>query len=201
MKTNIVLSVLLLMVFLLVSHAAYAQKESGNLLKNGDFEKFTGDNPDNWENSNIPGTLTVVSPSKTCHAGARAVKCEVKEFYGSVVAGYVCQKSIPTEGKDLHLSGYFLVRSVERDLGVVVLCFQNSGGSTVGTVEEYLDDSKSKFLEFTKEIKSPANASSVHVRLTVLPGKESEKLHPGSYVICDDLKLVTIAPKEKPPVQ
>ena len=199
MKTSIVFSAVLLILGLPFS--ALAQKESGNLIKNGDFEKFTGENPDAWDTSNIPGSLTVVSASKTSHVGARAVKCEVKEFYGSIVAGYVCQKNIQTDGKELRFSGGFLVRSVEGDQGVLVICFLNSTGSTVGTMEEYLDDSKSKFVEYVKDINPPAATAAVHVRLTVLPGKGSEKAHPGSYLLADDLRLVGVAPKEKPLVQ
>lgn len=198
MKTTIVLSLVLL---LASPWCAFAQKEPENLMKNGDFEKFTGENPDFWDTSNIPGTLTVVSPSKQSHSGLRAVKCEVKDFGGSIVAGYSCQKNISTGGKELHLSGFFLVRSIEKDEGVVIICFLNSGGSTVGTAEEYLEDTKSKFVEYSKDIKPPAGATAVHVRLTVLPSKGNERAHVGSYLICDDLKLTAIAPKEKPLVQ
>ena len=198
MKTMIVLG---LVILLASPRCAFAQKEPENLIKNGDFEKFTGDNPDFWDTSNIPGTLTVVSASKQAHSGARAIKCEVKDFGGSIVAGYACQKNMPTSGKDLHISGAFLVRSVEGDQGLIILCFQNSGGSTVGTVEEYLEDTKSKFVDFSKNIKPPAATASVHVRLTVLPSKGNEKAHVGSYLICDDLKLTAVAPKETPLVQ
>lgn len=198
MKTMIVLSLVLL---LASPWCAFAQKESENLIKNGDFEKFTGDNPDSWDTSNIPGTLTVVSPSKQAHSGARAIKCEVKDFGGSIVAGYACQKNIPTGGKELRVTGVFLARSVEGDQGVIILCFQNSGGSTVGTVEEYIEDTKSKFVDFSKDIKPPAATASVHIRLTVLPSKDKERAHVGSYLICDDLKLTAVAPKEKPLVQ
>jgi hypothetical protein len=197
MKRTMVLSLLLLV----SAQCAFAQKEPENLIKNGDFEKFTGDNPDFWDHSNIPGTLTVVSPSKLCHSGARAAKCEVKDFGGSMVAGYACQKNIATGGKDLRLSGYFLVRSIEKDEAVVILCFVNSGGSTVGTMEEYVEDTKSKFVEHSKEIKPPAGTESVHIRITILPSKGMERSHVGSYVICDDLKLTTIAPKATPLVQ
>lgn len=199
MKTLTAFCIFLL--FLCFAPSAAAQKGSENLIKNGDFEKFTGDNPDGWDTSNIPGTLTVVSGTKTCNSGLRAVKCEVKDFFGSVIAGYACQKNLPIGGKDVRLSGYFVVRAVGKDQVVIVLCYQNASGSTIGTAEEYLEDTKSKFIEFDKEFKAPAGAATVQVRLTILPNKESERAHPGSYFICDDLKLVCIPPKEKPVVQ
>ena len=203
MKTTIVASMLLLCIICLPL-SVFAQKESVNLVKNGEFEKFTGDNPESWDTSNIPGTLTVVSASKTCKSGALAVKCEVKDFFGSIVAGFVCQKNIPTGGKDVHFSASFLVHSVGKDQAVLVLCFQNTGGSTIGTVEEYIEDTNSKWVAFSKEYKSPAGAALVHVRLTILPIKESERSHQGSYLICDDLRLASIAPpapSEKPLIQ
>ena len=199
MKTLTNLCFLLFVLFL--PQTGVAQKESENLLKNGNFEKFTGDNPDNWDANNIPGTLTVVSASRISNSGMRAVKIEVKDFFGSVISGYVCQKNIETAGKDLKIKGFFALQSVGKDQGVMVLCFQNAAGSTVGSDEQYLDDSKGKFVPFTKDIKAPAGASMLQVRITILPDKSSEKAHPGSYLLCDDLKLTTVEVKEKPLVQ
>jgi hypothetical protein len=199
MKTLTALLVLLLVLFL--PQPLLAQKGSENLLKNGDFEKFTGDNPDNWDANNIPGTLTVVSAWRTGTAGLRAVKIEVKDFFGSVITGYACQKNVETGGRDLQLTGSFAVQSVGKDQGVLVFCFQNAAGSTIGSQEEYLDDTKGKFVQFSKEIKAPAGSAVLQFRLTMLPSKGSEKAHPGSFLLCDDLKLTGIAIKEKPLVQ
>jgi hypothetical protein len=199
MKTLTNLCFLLFVLFL--PQTTIAQKESENILKNGNFEKFTGDNPDNWDANNIPGTLTVVSASRISNSGMRAVKIEVKDFFGSVISGYVCQKNIETAGKDLKIKGFFALQSFGKDQGVMVFCFQNAAGSTVGSQEEYLDDSKGKFVSFTKEIKAPAGSSLLQVRITILPDKASEKAHPGSYLLCDDLKLTTVEFKEKPLVQ
>jgi hypothetical protein len=199
MKALTNLCILLFVLFL--PQTTIAQKGSENLLKNGNFEKFTGDNPDNWDANNIPGTLTVVSASRISNSGMRAVKIEVKDFFGSVISGYVCQKDIETAGKDLLIKGFYALQSFGKDQGVIVLSFQNSAGSTVGSDEEYLDDSKGKFVPFTKEIRAPAGAAMLQVRITILPDKGSEKAHPGSYLLCDDMKLSTIAIKEKPLVQ
>jgi len=199
MKTLTCLCILLIVLFL--PQSMIAQKESENLLKNGNFEKFTGDNPDSWDANNIPGTLTVVSASRISNSGMRAVKMEVKDFFGSVIAGYVCQKNIETAGKDLHINAFFALESFGKDQGVVVFSFQNSSGSTIGSQEEYLDGTKGKFVQFTKEIKAPAGAAMLQLRLTILPDKGSEKAHPGTFLLCDDLKLTAISIKEKPLVQ
>jgi hypothetical protein len=199
MKTLTFVCVLLLVLFL--PQSMIAQKDSENLLKNGNFEKFTGDNPDNWDANNIPGTLTVVSASRISNSGMKAVKIEVKDFFGSVIAGYVCQKNIETSGKDLQVSAFFALQSFGKDQGIMVLCFQNSSGSTLGSHEEYLDDTKGKYVQFAKEIKAPAGATMVQLRLTILPDKGSEKAHPGSFMLCDDLKLTPIAKMEKVLIQ
>jgi hypothetical protein len=131
----------------------------------------------------------------------RAAKVEVKDFFGSVIAGYVCQKNIETGGKDIQITAFFALQTFGKDQGVMVVCFQNATGSTLGSDEEYLDDTKGKFVQFKKEIKAPAGASMLQLRLTILPDKGSEKAHPGSFLLCDDLKLTAIAIKEKPLIQ
>ena len=182
----------------------FAQKDSPNLIKNWDFERFTGDNPDGWDTSNIPGTLTVVSAAKISKSGAHAVKCEVKDFYGSLIAGYVCQKNLPLQGKDIRLTASLQVHAVGKDHAVIVLCFQNTSGSTIGTVEEYIEDTNSKWTDISKEFKLPVGSAMAQLRLTLLSAGENEKVHAGSYLVCDDLKLATftvLAPAEKPLIQ
>lgn len=174
-----------------------AQTQSANMVKNGDFEKFTGDTPVGWETSNIPGTLTVVSSSPLAHGGTKGMKCEVKDFYGSKIAGFAYQKNIELLGKELQLSGYYLFHSVGKDAAVVILCFQNAAGSTVGTDEQYFREEKREFTRFTKEIKAPDAASTVQVRLTILDDAEGGTLDLGSYVVFDDIKLVALPPKPK----
>jgi hypothetical protein len=193
--------VCVLLAVLLFLQSVAAQKSTQNLVSNGDFEKFTGDVPDQWDVNNIPGTLTVVSPAKTGASGGRAVRIEVKDFYGSIIAGYTCQKNIETRGKDLKLTGHFAVQAAGKDQGVIILCFQNASGSTIGTAEEYIDDTKGKFIDFAKEIKAPAGAAAVHLRLTILPSQGNEKAHAGSWLMCDDVGLAAIAIQEKPVVQ
>jgi hypothetical protein len=188
-------------IFWIIPCILAAQTESANLIKNADFEKFTGDDPVNWETSNIPGSLTVVTSDRLAHGGRKSIRCDVKDFYGSKIAGYVCQKNIPLSGRNLQLSGYYVMHSVGKDAGVVIVCFVSAGGATLGTVEEYFGESKTDFVHFTKDLEAPAEVASCHVRLTILSGPEGESLHPGSYVLFDDIKLVVVPPKPKPVVE
>jgi hypothetical protein len=93
------------------------------------------------------------------------------------------------------MRAFFALQSFGKDQGVIVICFQNSTGSTLGSHEEYLDDTKGKFVQFTKEIKAPAGTAMLQLRLTILPDKGSEKAHPGTFLLCDDLKLTAIVIK------
>jgi len=45
-----------------------------NLLKNGDFEKFSGGEPVGWTSNNIPSLLVVVVPSSISYSGKSAVR-------------------------------------------------------------------------------------------------------------------------------
>ncbi|HAL57366.1 MAG TPA: hypothetical protein DCP63_13090 [Bacteroidetes bacterium] len=175
----------------------FAQGESQNLLKNGDFEKFTGDNPVGWETTNVPGLLTVVSASKVFKGGARAVRCEVKDCFGSRIAGMVCQKNVEITGEEVKLSGHYVLHSEGNDKALLLICFVSSEGSTLETVEEYLTLNKPEFSSFSKVAKIPNGAERAHIRLTLVADKQSGKLHEGSYVIFDDVKLVALLPRGK----
>lgn len=193
--------VLIAGIFCIMPYVLAAQPASENLIKNGDFEKFKGDNPVDWETSNIPGSLTVVSPERIAHGGRRAVRCEVKDFYGTKIAGYVCQKNIRLTGRNLRLSGYYIMNSVGKDAGVVIVCFVSAGGATLGTSEEYFRGSKKDFVHFSKTMEAPADAATCQVRLTILNEAEDGALHVGSYAILDDLELSVFAPKPAPVAQ
>ena len=93
------------------------------------------------------------------------------------------------------------MHSVGKDEGLVTIAFQNITGSNLGNVEEYVEDTKGKFLEFSKEFDAPAGSVAIQLRITMLPEKSSEKAHPGTFLICDDVKLVAFTPKEKPAIQ
>jgi hypothetical protein len=171
------------------------------MIRNGDFEKFSGDNPVGWETSNIPGSLTVVSSSPAGYKGTRAVKCSVKDFYGAKLVGLACQKGITLLGKELELSGYYTFHGIGKDVGVAVVSFQNAAGSTLGTEEVYFRDEQTEFARFAKEFKAPDGAVGAQVRLSILGDPETGTLHPGSFAVFDDLKLIVAPPRPKPAIQ
>ncbi len=168
-----------------------------NLLKNGNFEKFTGSEPDAWSTTNIPKLLTVVSPSGKSRSGNFAVKCEVKDFHGSKMAGMIRQKEIDVSGETLRLSGYFLLNSVGKDVGYIALDFQNDEGSTIGMTEHQLTAVKTDFVPFSFDAKVPASSVHLEVKCTLLATTESGNLHEGSSLLLDDLELVGLAAEQK----
>jgi len=164
-----------------------------NILKNSDFERFSGDTPTGWESTNIPGMLTLVSRSSQSHGGKSSVKCEVKDFYGTKMAGMLCLKDVKVSGISLTLNGFYLLRSVGKDVGFFSVAFKNAQGSAVGSVEEFLPKSSSEFIPFTKTVPIPEGTTKLDIHLTLLSGAESGNLHEGSYALFDDMELIASA--------
>jgi hypothetical protein len=185
-------------VFLLTLGAGVGGK---NLLKNGDFEKFNGDEPDGWSTTNIPKTLTVVSPSTKIHGGKSAVRCEVKTFYGSPLAGMITQKKIPLTGTAITVSGYYALTSVGKDVGFITFDLQDKEGSNVRNCEQYLAKPTVEYAQFTMSGIAPANAAFLEVRISLLAGEGSERLHEGSFLLLDDIELTAASPESQKIVQ
>ena len=163
-----------------------------NFLRNGDFERFKGNDPEGWETTNIAKVLTVVSPSPRAHGGKFAVRCEVKDFFGSKMAGMVCQKDVPVIRGSMQMIGYFVLRSVGNDAGFVAFDLQNAEGNTVKLFEQNLTEPTDEFKMFALTISVPSSAEHLCLRCTLLPGKGSESLHEGSFVLFDDLQLFAV---------
>jgi hypothetical protein len=161
-----------------------------NLLRNGDFEKFTGDEPDGWVTTNIPKTLTVVSAAPGNSHGKWSVRCDVKPFYGTQIAGMIIQKNIPISGASAALTGSYSMSSVGGDIGYVTMEMRNAEGSSVRVCQDYLPATGGAWKTFTLSGSLPAEVVSAELRLTILGGKASESIHEGSWITFDDLALV-----------
>jgi hypothetical protein len=167
-----------------------------NLLRNGDFEKFTGDDPDGWTTTNIPKTLTVVSAVPGQH-GKYAVKCEVKLFYGTPIAGMIIQKNIPVSGPSAALTGSYIMTSVGGDAGYVTIEMRNAEGSSVRVCHENLPATGGAWKTFTLSGSIPSEVVGAEMRLTILAGKDDGSVHEGSTITFDD--LVFVAGEESKP--
>jgi hypothetical protein len=182
---------MLLALFVMYAPALTAQGSGGrNILKNGDFEKFSGDTPAGWESTNIPNMLTVVSRSGTSRSGKYSVKCEVKDFYGTKMGGMLCLKDLRVQGTLLTVKGYYSLRSVGKDVGFLSVSFKNDQGSALGSVEEFLSKSSREFVPITKTGPIPDDATALDVHLTLLAGSDSGTLHEGTYVLFDDMEIL-----------
>jgi len=168
-----------------------------NLIRNGDFEKFNGNEPAGWETTNLGKMLTVVSPSSKAHSGSYAVKCEAKASFGSIMPGMISQKKIQLSGETLQLTLQYHLTSVGKDAGWLAVDFQNTDGSTVGMCEHYLTVSTSDYTLFKAATKRPANAVTCEFRLTLMPEKEGGRLHEGSSILVDDIELISLAPSNE----
>ena len=159
-----------------------------NIIRNGNFEKFTGGEPAGWETTNIPNMLTAVSQSTNYHSGKSAVRCEVKDFSGTKMAGMLCLKNLRLSGSLLQLKGFYLLHPVGNDVGFLSVTFKNTNNSTIGSVEEFLSKSTGGYVLVTREAKIPNGTTMMDLHLTILAGKGSNAPHEGSYVLIDDLE-------------
>jgi len=161
-----------------------------NLIRNGDFERFAGDEPVGWGTTNIPKVCVVVSPTTTAHGGKTAAKLEVKDCFGSNIPGMITQKPIPTTPGTYTMRMSYIVKSVGGDVGYISMEFRNSDGSTIRVCEERLLDTGGSFKAFTSPFEAPDDAASGEFRIALLATKEGGSLHVGSFVIADDVVLV-----------
>ena len=168
-----------------------------NLLKNGGFENFTGNEPKNWTTTNIPKAVVVVSPVTKCHSGKYAVKCEVKDFHGSKIPGMIMQSDIEIKGVSLELRGYYVLSSVGRDAGFISLELQDADGNTVKICQDNLVKPAGEYTRFSMAGDIPSRAVRLDIKLTLLPGKGSDNLHEGSYILFDDLEVVPALPERE----
>jgi hypothetical protein len=162
-----------------------------NLVKNGEFERFAGDDPAGWETTSIPKVCVVVSASTTAHGGKTAARLEVKECFGSMFPGMITQKNIPiTGGSTYTMRMAYVVKSVGGDVGYVSMEFENAEGSTVRVCEERLHDTGGAFKTFTSPFQAPDAAVTGELKVAMLTGKDGGSLHVGTHVIVDDIVLV-----------
>ena len=178
-----------LVLFLFLTSAAIGQAEK-NLLKNGGFETFVGDDPSGWETTNIPKLCVVVSRSTRRVAGQYAVKCEVKDCFGSNIPGMIMQKKIPASGETMNLKFSYVLKSVGGDVGFVALVYKNNQGSTIRMCEEQLTTAATRFAEFTATFPVPDDAETCELKVALLATGEEGSLHVGSSLIVDDMSLV-----------
>jgi hypothetical protein len=160
-----------------------------NLLKNGDFERFSGGEPVGWTSNNIPSLLVVVVPSSISYSGKSAVRCEVKNFYGTAMAGTLSQRGIDAKRGELQCKGVYLLKSVNNDVGFISIDVKSAGGSTIASCEHYLTQAKGEFVPFSFTARLPDEARTIDVLLTLMPQQEGQVLHEGSSIVFDALEL------------
>jgi len=184
---------------LLVALSAYpaAAQEGPNLIRNGGFEQFSGDDPVGWETTNIPGVCVVVSASDRKVAGKSAVQLTVKECFGSKFPGMITQGKIRVSGETMKLSfRYQLTRSGE-DVGYIGMDFKNAEGSTIRMCEERLLRETTTFTSFEATFPVPADAATAELKVAILATGKDETLHAGTTVLVDEMRLVTVSEASK----
>lgn len=186
------------MKLLLIVVAFWLTAGGANLLKNGNFEKFAGGEPVGWTTNNIPSMLVVVSSTPLSASGKRAVRCEVKKFYETNMAGMLRQTQIRVEGREIQLKGWYQFNPVGNDVGFVSIDVKSASGSTVGVCDHMLREPTQALTPFTFSSRLPAEAHTVDLLLTIIPSSEEGSLHEGSSIVFDDLELTITTASTQP---
>jgi len=177
-------------VLLVIPLVLYGQTGTKNLIRNGDFERFAGEDPAGWETTNIPKFCTVVSPSSRAHSGKLAVRCEVRDCSGTKFPGMITQKNIPIKGADYKMQCQYQLRVTGGDVGFISMEFKNVEGSTIRMCEEKLSENKPDYTLFTASFSAPGGATHAELRIALLATSKDGDLHEGSYILVDDVSLV-----------
>jgi len=192
-------SVICCLAFLVALSALPAAAQEGpNLIRNGGFEQFSGNDPVGWETTNIPGVCVVVSASGRKAAGKSAVELTVKECFGSKFPGMITQGNIRVSGQTMKLSFRYQISRSGEDVGYIGMDFKNAEGSTIRMCEERLLKETSTFTRFEATFPVPTDAATAELKLAILATGKDETLHVGTTILVDEMELVTVseAPKE-----
>ena len=179
-------------VLLLLSSLPATAQEEKNIIRNGGFEQFSGDDPVGWETTNIPGVCVVVSSSPRKVAGNSAVEITVKECFGSKFPGMITQGSIRIGARMMQLSFSYQLTRVGDDVGYIGMDFRNAEGSTIRMCEERLLNDTKSYTTFTATFPVPADAVTAELKLAILATGKDETLHAGTTLLVDEMKLVAL---------
>jgi hypothetical protein len=110
------------------------------------------------------------------------------------MAGMISQNGIPVSGTSLELKGFYVLHSVGKDEGFISIELVDADGNTIKICQENLTNPAADFTRFTVAGDIPRGAVKLDIKLTLLPDKDSDSLHEGSYVLFDDLELLPVTP-------
>lgn len=169
-----------------------AAQQGVNLIRNGGFEQFKGDEPVGWETTNIPGVCVVVSSTPRKAAGNSAVELIVKECFGSHFPGMITHGNIKIAGPTMRLTFSYQLRRVGQDVGYIGMDFRNAEGSTIRMCEERLLTETTSYATFSATFPVPADAATAELKLALLATGKDGTLHEGTKLLVDEMTLVTV---------
>jgi hypothetical protein len=167
-----------------------------NLIRNGDFERWAGDDPVGWETTSIPKVCVVVSASRQAYEGRTAAQLVAKECFGSIMPGMITQKKVKIQPGEYQMKFWYKLEQVGGDVGYVTMEFRNREESTIRVCEERLTKSDGAWVAFAGTFPAPDGAASADLRVALLAGKDGGSLHAGTTLHIDGMVLTEVVQKK-----
>ncbi len=155
-----------------------------NFIKNGGFESWTNNMPNNW----ITDTSSATKAT-TAHGGTYALKLNTYLYFGLFAYPGSISQYIPVTGTSFTLKGWYQLHSDSGD-AVSVTMLASKAGAYVGAGDKRFTAPTSAYTAFSVGIIMDPNTSADTCSLMMMmEDNGSGNAHAGSYALFDDLVL------------
>ena len=157
-------------------------------IPNGDFEQWTGGEPDGWWTNNI--NFVTVTQSSDAHGGASAVRGDNVAGNDGVlqpllISGLIAGHGFPVSQRYANLTGYYKFNAVGADnFNVLAIMFKDGEVIAVGGVQFYAAPA---YTQFTVPIYYSDEQTPDSCQISITIGDNSGPVNQGSYFLADDL--------------
>ena len=155
-----------------------------NFIKNGGFESWTNNVPDNWVTDASASTKTT-----TAHSGSYALKLNTYLYFGIAAYPGAITQYIPVTGATFTLRGWYQLHSDSGD-AMSVTMLASKAGVDVGAGDKRFTTSTTAYTAFTVGmVMDPNTTADTCTLLISMEDNGSGTAHVGSYAMFDDLVL------------
>jgi hypothetical protein len=157
-------------------------------IPNGDFEQWTGGEPDEWWTNNF--TTVMVTQSSDAHGGSSAVRGDNMSVGGSIlqpllVSGLLGEKGFPVSQRYANVTGYYKFNVVGTDVfNILAAMFKDGQAIAVGGLQI---GGASSYTLFTVPIYYSNGETPDSCQISVTIANNSGPVSLGSYFLMDDL--------------
>lgn len=161
-------------------------------IPNSSFESWTNSVPDDWTTNSLPPTLLPVSQTTDAHSGTYAVKGQVVNYMGNIIAPIIfpvatVNDGFPISQSYLNLSGWYKASMIASDALSIQISLTDASNSIVAFGFAYLLSNVS-FEEFNTPMSYISANPPVAAKITIaIIDSSTSTGHVGSNFIVDDL--------------